>query len=54
MELRERSEVIASIVPAHVQTPNEHWPDFTSRRQKIFGKRVQSGADLLIEERGRF
>ena len=54
VELRERSEVIARIVPAHVQTPNEHWPDFTSRRQKIFGKRVLSGADLLIEERGRF
>jgi antitoxin (DNA-binding transcriptional repressor) of toxin-antitoxin stability system len=54
VELRERSKVIARIVPAQSHTAPEHWPDFASRRQKIFGKRVLSGADVVIEERGRF
>jgi antitoxin (DNA-binding transcriptional repressor) of toxin-antitoxin stability system len=54
VELRDRTEVIARIVPAGPHTPPEQWPDFASRRQKIFGKRVLSGADLVIEERGRF
>lgn len=54
IELRERSEVIARIVPAQSQAAPEHWPDFAGRRQKIFGKRILSGADLVIEERGRF
>jgi predicted nucleic acid-binding protein len=27
VELGERSEVISGIIRAHVQTPNEHWPD---------------------------
>jgi antitoxin (DNA-binding transcriptional repressor) of toxin-antitoxin stability system len=54
VELRDRREVIARIVPAQSQVGNEHWPDFASRRQKIFGKRMLSGADVVIEERGRF
>jgi len=54
VELRERQKVIARIVPAQRQAEPEHWPDFAQRRQKIFGKRVLSGADLVIEERGRF
>jgi antitoxin (DNA-binding transcriptional repressor) of toxin-antitoxin stability system len=54
VELRERQEVIGRIVPAQVHADPEHWPDFSGRRQKIFGKRTLSGADLLIEERGRF
>ena len=54
VELRERQEVIGRIVPAKVHAGPEHWPDFSGRRQKIFGKRTLSGADLLIEERGRF
>lgn len=54
VELRDRKEVIARIVPAQWHAGPEHWPDFASRRQKIFGKRVLSGADLVIEERGRF
>jgi antitoxin (DNA-binding transcriptional repressor) of toxin-antitoxin stability system len=54
VELRERQNVIARIVPAQTESVPEHWPDFASRRQKIFGKRVLSGADLVIEERGRF
>jgi len=54
VELRERQNVIARIVPAHRQSVPEQWPDFARRRQKIFGKRLVSGADLVIEERGRF
>ena len=29
-------------------------PDFSARRKSIFGDRVLPGADLLIEERGRY
>jgi hypothetical protein len=29
-------------------------PDFEARRKKIFGDRVLPGADLVIEERGRY
>jgi antitoxin (DNA-binding transcriptional repressor) of toxin-antitoxin stability system len=54
VELRERQNVIARIVPAQVVSGPENWPDFARRRQKIFGKRLVSGADLVIEERGRF
>ena len=54
VELRERQSVIARIVPAQVQADPEHWPDFAQRRRKTFGKRHLSGADLVIEERGRF
>lgn len=53
VELRERQSVIARIVPPHLPSP-EDWPDFGSRRRKIFGKRLLSGADVVIEERGRF
>lgn len=54
VELRERQDVIARIVPTQPHARPEHWPDFAGRRQKIFGKRTLSGADLVIEERGRF
>jgi antitoxin (DNA-binding transcriptional repressor) of toxin-antitoxin stability system len=54
VELRERQKVIARIVPAQGQPGPEDWPDFASRRRKIFGKRRLSGAELVIEERGRF
>jgi len=54
VELRERQNVIARIVPAQLPSGPEHWPDFARRRQTIFGKRLLSGADLVIEERGRF
>jgi antitoxin (DNA-binding transcriptional repressor) of toxin-antitoxin stability system len=54
VELRERQNVIARIVPAQRPAEPAHWPDFARRRQKVFGKRLVSGADLVIEERGRF
>jgi antitoxin (DNA-binding transcriptional repressor) of toxin-antitoxin stability system len=54
VELRERDEVIARIVPESGKERPVKWPDFAARRKKIFGDRVLPGADLLIEERGRY
>jgi hypothetical protein len=54
VELRERDHVIARIVPeSQVRTPAE-WPDFEARAKEILGDRILPGADLLIEERGRY
>ena len=54
VELRERDHVIARIVPAASPAPPTEWPDFSALRKEIFGDRVLPGADLLIEERGRY
>jgi len=55
VELRERDKLIARIVPEK-QEPSKpaEWPDFAARRKKIFGDRVLPGADIVIEERGRY
>ncbi|MFZ3211744.1 MAG: hypothetical protein WA188_09525 [Terriglobales bacterium] len=54
VELREREKLIASIVPDGSAPSRKKWPDFAARRKEIFGDRVFPGADLLIEERGRY
>jgi len=54
VELRERDRIIARIVPAQQPQQAIKWPDFSARRKSIFGDRVLPGADLLIEERGRY
>jgi antitoxin (DNA-binding transcriptional repressor) of toxin-antitoxin stability system len=54
VELRERSEVIARIVPERSSPPPSDWPDFAALRKEIFGDRVLPGADVVIEERGRY
>lgn len=54
VELRERDEVIARIVPAGAPSKPGDWPDFATLRKEILGDRVLPGADLLIEERGRY
>jgi antitoxin (DNA-binding transcriptional repressor) of toxin-antitoxin stability system len=54
VELRERDKVIARIIPAAQPEPTGTLPDFAARRKKIFGERILPGADLLIEERGRY
>jgi antitoxin (DNA-binding transcriptional repressor) of toxin-antitoxin stability system len=54
VELRERNRVIARIVPEKPEERPVKFPDFAARRKKIFGKRVLPGADLVIEERGRY
>jgi antitoxin (DNA-binding transcriptional repressor) of toxin-antitoxin stability system len=54
VELRERDEVIARIVPEATPLPAADWPDFATMRKEIFGDRVLPGTDLVIKERGRY
>jgi antitoxin (DNA-binding transcriptional repressor) of toxin-antitoxin stability system len=54
VELRERDRIIARIIPAGEPRQTIAWPDFSARRNNIFGDRVLPGADLLIEDRGRY
>lgn len=55
VELRERNRLIARIVPEKEEPKAQvEWPDFAARRKKIFGDRVLPGADIVIEERGRY
>lgn len=54
VELRERDRVIARIVPEKQDERPVNYPDFAARAKKIFGKRVLPGADIVIEERGRY
>lgn len=54
VELRERDEVIARIVPKRSPSKPGDWPDFAALRKEILGDRILPGADLLIEERGRY
>jgi antitoxin (DNA-binding transcriptional repressor) of toxin-antitoxin stability system len=55
VELRDRDKVIARIVPAKQKRRHAiKFPDFAARAKKIFGNRVLPGADIVIEERGRY
>jgi len=54
VELRERDRVIGRIIPEKPEQREAKMPDFGARRKKIFGSRVLPGADILIEERGRY
>jgi antitoxin (DNA-binding transcriptional repressor) of toxin-antitoxin stability system len=54
VELRERDEVIARIVPEGLPSQPSDWPDFAALRKEIFGDRVLPGADVVVEERGRY
>jgi len=54
VELRERDELIARIIPEGKPAKPADWPDFAALRKKIFEDRVLPGADLVIEERGRY
>jgi antitoxin (DNA-binding transcriptional repressor) of toxin-antitoxin stability system len=54
VELRERNRLIARIVPALSPPSARKWPDFAARRKEIFGDRILPGADLVIQERGRY
>jgi antitoxin (DNA-binding transcriptional repressor) of toxin-antitoxin stability system len=51
VELRERDQTIARIVPAGPPAQRREWPDFEARRKKLFGDRVLPNA--VIEERKR-
>jgi len=54
VELRERDRVIARIVPENNQATPVQWPDFAARAKEILGDRILPGADIVIEERGRY
>ncbi len=54
VELRERDSVLGHIVPQEVASKPRVWPDFAGRTQRIFGDRQLPGADIMIEERGRY
>jgi len=54
VELRERDQIIARIVPQRQDEKPAKWPDFAARAKEIFGDRILSGADIVIEERGRY
>jgi hypothetical protein len=54
VELHERNRLLACIVPEPAHAAPKQWPDFAGRVEKLFGERCLPGADLLIEERGRF
>lgn len=54
VELRERDRILARIVPERSRPEPAIWPDFADRVKKAFGERVLPGADLVVEERGRY
>ncbi len=54
VELREREQVIARIVPEGARPEPGDWPDFAALRKEVLGDRIVPGADLVIEERGRY
>jgi hypothetical protein len=52
VELRERAQAIADIVPrTRPQTPAK-WPDFEARRKALFGDRIFP--NVILEDRGRY
>jgi len=54
VELRERDEVIARIVPEGSPAQPSEWPDFSALRKEILGDRKLPGADVVFEDRGRY
>jgi antitoxin (DNA-binding transcriptional repressor) of toxin-antitoxin stability system len=53
VELRERDEVIAHIVPEiHAERRPVKWPDFEARAKKILGDRILP--NVVLEDRGRY
>lgn len=54
VELRDRNRVIGRILPENPPATGGAWPDFDAIAKEILGDRVLSGADLVIEERGRY
>jgi antitoxin (DNA-binding transcriptional repressor) of toxin-antitoxin stability system len=54
VELRERDRLIARIVPERQGDRPAKWPDFEARAKAIFGDRVLTVVDDLLNDRGRF
>ena len=52
VELRERNRVLGRIVPDQPEPKRPTvWPDFEARRKAIFGDRVFTAVEDMIEER---
>ena len=51
VELRKRNRIVARIVPESPKLEPFEWPDFEARAKAIFGDRMISAVDDLIEER---
>jgi antitoxin (DNA-binding transcriptional repressor) of toxin-antitoxin stability system len=51
IEVRERGEVIGDLVPRTPAKADVKWPDFEARAKAIFGDRVLTIVDDLIEDR---
>lgn len=51
IEVRERGEAIADLVPRTPPKPTTEWPDFEARAKAIFGDRVLTAVDDLIRDR---
>lgn len=54
LRLRNRNRPVGQITPITQPPAKKDLPDFAARRRKIFGDRILPGADLVIEERGRY
>jgi antitoxin (DNA-binding transcriptional repressor) of toxin-antitoxin stability system len=54
IELRERDRVIARIVTDKQDPLPVEWPAFSTRAKKVLGNRILPGADIVVEERGRY
>lgn len=54
VEVRERDRVLGRIVPESPSPGPREWPDFAGRARKVFGDRIFLGADLVVQERGRY
>ncbi len=53
IELRERNELLAHIVPIRKTAAEKEWPDFEARLKQIFGDKVLNAVDEFIEDRNR-
>jgi antitoxin (DNA-binding transcriptional repressor) of toxin-antitoxin stability system len=51
VELRKRNRIVARIVPESPKLEPVEWPDFEARAKAIFGDRMISAVDDLIEQR---
>ena len=51
VELRKRNRIVARIVPETPKPGPVEWPDFEARAKAIFGDRVLTVVDDLIEDR---
>jgi hypothetical protein len=54
VDLLERDRVIGHIIPESQPEPQSQPPEFLARQKRLFGKKKFPGANIVIQERGRF